>query len=138
LEDQLGRIRRMQAELAIGPARAEALGAPLDDEGRDALGLLARIGARHDDGDPADAGVGDERFAPVQHEAAIAWLGPRAKGGGVLLTISNGNWWRSSNGAILSPSSSSANCMATSRISSCSGVSSKSMASRAVLAGLHV
>src|SRR5439155_6275829 len=54
---------------------------------------------------------------------------PSRPSGASLLMISNGNWWRSSYGAIFSPSSSRANCWATSRISSCSGVSSKSIAS---------
>src|SRR5262249_52710851 len=55
---------------------------------------------------------------------------PRKPSGPSLATISWGNSWRASNGAILSPSSASANWRATSRICCCSGVSSKSTSHR--------
>src|SRR5215510_4966167 len=53
---------------------------------------------------------------------------PRKPSGPSLATISWGNSWRSSYGAILSPSSPSANWRATSRTCCCSGVRSTSLA----------
>ena len=74
----LGRLAGAHAELVFLLAGDEARRAALDDERRDALVALARVGDGHHDHRVARRAVRDEGLAAVQHPAVAVAHGGRA------------------------------------------------------------
>ncbi|MNT26397.1 hypothetical protein D3C72_1619680 [compost metagenome] len=80
VEEQLGGVLRLHADLVEHAAHAVALAAlGLDDEDRGALGALRRVGLGHDQHHAREKAVGDEGLGAADAVAAVGLLlGARA------------------------------------------------------------